>query len=782
MSGPEWTPEPSDDPVKDRPLNHADDGLISPAAPTVQVGPNPFGTVRARPVDPTDLAQDDAEAQAHLDEDETATESAHGPSKLGALVGLARVVAGGIVVTLGVVGATLARLRRRSQTSDAATDPRADSTEPEAPLADSAQDADAEPDTDVDVEPRAGRVWSPAGWAWETRVGVAAVFSFLILVGVLVVKKGWLGSANAPALAIAKDRKPGSTDADPDEAGASAAQTDAATPPASVDPVADASALPVEPMATDSPPDPILASNQPLRLGGGPAATANPAQVPPAPTSDRPLTLATGSAEPPGPSSLPTIDAGAFGAPTGEPLGEFAPPATTGGDGTNPPILPTMPVAPGEMPSLPADPSAEPDPADAPPTVAPSDPPALPDAPPTVAPSDPPALPDAPPTVAPSDPPALPDAPPTVDPAASVLPIAATAPLPAMPPPVAVPPSEPAPATEPTIMPMTEPVTPSPQPAPQPRPQPQPQPRPQPEPADLPPAPVELPPTSPFRPTTPRPAESPSLEQIPASAAAVAEGDSEPAASSRGEGWVVIPSAGKRPGAGASDDPGIGSGVGDDNLLGTRPKVADGPPIRDDLGAGAGQVGPVLHTVQPGENFWTISKQYYNSPRYYQALHQANAGQVPDIRKLYVGTVIRVPPPETLDRSLVTPPLIGAAVDGPAISRASTAETDGNDSIDPGTTPETAPMPGRSTRPGLRNARSALSARSEPAEAPRRPTYRVKPNDTLRSIARDTLRDSHRATEIYNLNRDSLADPRALPAPGTTLTLPTDAVIGPRLR
>ena len=69
----------------------------------------------------------------------------------------------------------------------------------------------------------------------------------------------------------------------------------------------------------------------------------------------------------------------------------------------------------------------------------------------------------------------------------------------------------------------------------------------------------------------------------------------------------------------------------------------------------------------------------------------------------------------------------------------------------------------------------------EPADEPRRPTYKVKPHETLRSIARDTLNDSTRDREILSLNRDIIDDPTSL-SPGTVLTLPEDAVIGRRAR
>ena len=193
------------------------------------------------------------------------------------------------------------------------------------------------------------------------------------------------------------------------------------------------------------------------------------------------------------------------------------------------------------------------------------------------------------------------------------------------------------------------------------------------------------------------------------------------------------------------------------------PKVADGPRFADDL-AVADQVEPVIHTVEPGENFWTISKLYYRSGRFYKALHAANRKQVPDIRQLWVGTVLRIPPPEALDRSLIEPPDRKTTDDpAPALVRRTTKPADAVDGADLAVPPRRRPV----------------VVDPEAAAAPRRPTYKVKPYETLRSIARDTLNDPRRDREIYNLNRDVLDDINVLPA-GTTLTLPTDATVGRR--
>lgn len=64
---------------------------------------------------------------------------------------------------------------------------------------------------------------------------------------------------------------------------------------------------------------------------------------------------------------------------------------------------------------------------------------------------------------------------------------------------------------------------------------------------------------------------------------------------------------------------------------------------------------------------------------------------------------------------------------------------------------------------------------------PRRPVYKVRPYDTLRSIARDTLDDSRRADEILELNEEIIDNPRHL-IPGQIIELPEDARIGRRER
>ena len=70
--------------------------------------------------------------------------------------------------------------------------------------------------------------------------------------------------------------------------------------------------------------------------------------------------------------------------------------------------------------------------------------------------------------------------------------------------------------------------------------------------------------------------------------------------------------------------------------------------------------------------------------------------------------------------------------------------------------------------------RTAARPHRSDTASPSRPVYKVRPYDTLRSIARDTLGDSRRADEILELNRGLIDDPTHLIV-GQILELPEDA-------
>ena len=62
-----------------------------------------------------------------------------------------------------------------------------------------------------------------------------------------------------------------------------------------------------------------------------------------------------------------------------------------------------------------------------------------------------------------------------------------------------------------------------------------------------------------------------------------------------------------------------------------------------------------LHLVRSGENFWTISKRYYGSGRYYKALWSANKELVDAPERLEVGMRVSIPEMDRLDVALIEP-------------------------------------------------------------------------------------------------------------------------------
>ena len=244
-----------------------------------------------------------------------------------------------------------------------------------------------------------------------------------------------------------------------------------------------------------------------------------------------------------------------------------------------------------------------------------------------------------------------------------------------------------------------------------------------------------------------------------------------------------------------------------------------------------------MHRVEGKENFWDISRMYYNSGRYYKALWKANEDKVPQIDKLYRNTVLRIPPPEELDPAYILPPGSHAkrpanmaaaptpaaesdarladqtrtdtrAADAVPIRRARRSDVELNLPVAEADAPEGGTRtrdrsgfsrdfdtsgdrdrerdsdrdadsdissgPGAGTGSiapaGLRDRDPEVRTRS----AVTRPIYKVRPYDTLRTIARDTLGDARRASEIRDLNREIIDDPGHLIV-GQVLELPEDA-------
>lgn len=192
----------------------------------------------------------------------------------------------------------------------------------------------------------------------------------------------------------------------------------------------------------------------------------------------------------------------------------------------------------------------------------------------------------------------------------------------------------------------------------------------------------------------------------------------------------------------------------------------------DDRDRDRDRVETVPHVVRRGENFWTISQLYYGSGRFYKALAAANDRAGPAITRIYVGQTIRIPPPEALDRHLIEPPRARTAT---AAAAAASVPTRPAAARGPGALEVALPTSDPFGKTRSATAQSGPDGTASNASVrPRRPQYRVHANETLRSIARDTLGDSRRADEILDLNADAIEDPHNL-IPGQVLELPADA-------
>jgi hypothetical protein len=184
------------------------------------------------------------------------------------------------------------------------------------------------------------------------------------------------------------------------------------------------------------------------------------------------------------------------------------------------------------------------------------------------------------------------------------------------------------------------------------------------------------------------------------------------------------------------------------------------------------------------------------------------------IDELYVGTILKIPPPEDLDPAYIDPPGTRAPrlgtknrsvnptsqddeatnrrasrTEGVPVRRSNRSDPELNLPVsDPFT--EQASDRGFSSRGSGRPSVPSRAvndydspdrdnaSNTEPEVRSRstvsRPVYKVRRYDTLRTIARDTLGDSHRANEVLELNRDIIDDPGHLIV-GQILELPEDA-------
>ena len=152
------------------------------------------------------------------------------------------------------------------------------------------------------------------------------------------------------------------------------------------------------------------------------------------------------------------------------------------------------------------------------------------------------------------------------------------------------------------------------------------------------------------------------------------------------------------------------------------------------------------YTCRPNDSFRAISRTYFQDERYAQALFLFNRDH-----PLATDTIRRGPATLAAGTSIYIPPLrILQKYYGQAIGQAAPVQSQTSGVLQPAALPLT------------------------PAPQPRERSYQVRAQgEMLRDIARRTLNDPERWTEIYQLNRRY--DP-SVPVPaGSELRLPADA-------
>ena len=145
------------------------------------------------------------------------------------------------------------------------------------------------------------------------------------------------------------------------------------------------------------------------------------------------------------------------------------------------------------------------------------------------------------------------------------------------------------------------------------------------------------------------------------------------------------------------------------------------------------------YEIRQGDSYWIISRKAYGSSRYYRALAEYNRKVIANPQQMTAGKKIAVPPVQELELKLSHLIPEGSRAPSPAIVVTSAERESGFFTDQQGN-----------------------------------PMYRIQENDTLTGISQRHLGRSSRWIQIYELNRDKLANPNQLKI-GTMLKLPGDA-------
>ncbi|WP_437193205.1 LysM peptidoglycan-binding domain-containing protein [Planctomicrobium sp. SH527] len=139
-----------------------------------------------------------------------------------------------------------------------------------------------------------------------------------------------------------------------------------------------------------------------------------------------------------------------------------------------------------------------------------------------------------------------------------------------------------------------------------------------------------------------------------------------------------------------------------------------------------------VYQVQSGDNYWTVSRRFYGSARFFSALAEYNKHRIPDPAKLKPGMYVLVPPMETLHQTY--PSLTGGGPRDPSLNQP---------------------------------AGFFINEQGQPC-------YRIGEGDTLSNIAEKHLGRSTRWVQIFGMNKDQIPDGKTLRL-GSVLRLPADA-------
>ena len=165
------------------------------------------------------------------------------------------------------------------------------------------------------------------------------------------------------------------------------------------------------------------------------------------------------------------------------------------------------------------------------------------------------------------------------------------------------------------------------------------------------------------------------------------------------------------------------------------------------------------YDIEPGDNFWTISRKKYGTGRYFMALAQHNAQVITDPKRMRPGVTVSTPAAEVLEKTYAQ--LIPKTATIDPVQTASISPV-GASSIGTSTTSVTAAAAEENGDSGFFIGEDGT------------PMYRIGREDTLSGVAQRHLGRSSRWTQIFELNRDVLPDGNSLKI-GAVLRLPADA-------